>query len=201
MSGDTVPALLEDMDAFEALSEREQDVIVTYVTGGMTSMVAAYCEHYKGDPTYRGTTANASKWFRRPRIQAAIKQYRTALAQERIAEGAEVMAALSDIVTGSVVDAIDDDGQVKLDKLRRGSLRHLVKSIRHNRKDDSVEITAHSKTEAAKILIQTLGIDQGRLQNRIDVNVLNVQVPGIGAGGGDAAQVVEQLNELPEGGE
>ena len=111
------------------------------------------------------------------------------------------MAVLSDIIQGSVVDAIDDNGNVNLRTLREGRLRHLVKSIKYNRKDDSWEITPHNKVEAAKLLIQVMGFDQGRLQNRIDVNVLNVQVPGIGAGAGDAAQVVEQLNELPEGGE
>ncbi|MCJ8336795.1 MAG: terminase small subunit [Epibacterium sp.] len=201
MSGDTAIEPLEDLRHFVNLNAKEQAVIVEYVTQGMASLGRAYAKIYNQDYNDTGVRSNASKFFKRPRIAAALKEYREAIAQERITEGVEVMAVLSDIIQGSVVDAIDDNGNVNLRTLREGRLRHLVKSIKYNRKDDSWEITPHNKVEAAKLLIQVMGFDQGRLQNRIDVNVLNVQVPGIGAGAGDAAQVVEQLNELPEGGE
>lgn len=201
MSVDTAIVPQTDLEGFASLTEQEQSVLVTYVEGGMQSMGRAYAEVYGHDYNDSGVRSNASKFFKKPKIAEALKEYRIALAQAKVAEGAEVLAVLSDIVTGSIVDALDDGGQVNVDSLRVGKLRHLIKSIHIDRKTGQINITQHSKTEAAKILIQTLGIDQGRMQNKIDVNVLNVSIPGIGAGAADAAAVVEQLNELPEGGE
>lgn len=195
--------------AMQALTDKQRCFVLKYVELGCKKPDLAYKACIEAGLSKTpidnpNLSQRGTDMLRVPKVQVALEEYREQLSGHKRIPPSELLGILHDIIIdGGLEQLIDDKGNIDLKKVKDGSARNLLSSISVSESNGpdgssskSVSVKGFDKMGAIKLYTQIMGYDQGRLQNKTEVNV-QVLVPVFGSGG--AVDDVDQFNELAKG--
>jgi len=130
----------------EQLTDKQQLFVESYLANGFNATEAARSAGYQGSDNTLSSVGYEN--LRKPEIASAV--------QERLNEAAmsanEVLARLSKIARGEVVDFLDDDGKFDLQTARRLQKAGLLKKLKTRRTSKRVDSLTEGKGDSRETL-------------------------------------------------
>ncbi len=134
----------------EGLTPKQRIFVDSYLSNGFNATDAARTAGYKGNQTT--LTSVGYENLRKPDIAAVV--------QERLNEAAmsanEVLARLSRIARGEVVDFLDEDGKFDLKTARKLKKAGLLKKLKSKRTSKNVDTITEGSEEGRETLESSL---------------------------------------------
>ncbi len=122
--------------------------------GELTTKERMFVEYYLGESFFNATDAARRAGYKHPNVQGPRMLVKVSIRAEiasRVAEAAmpanEVMARLSAIARGSVVDFLDEEGKFDLKAARQAKKDGLLKKLKQKRTSKRVDVHSDSEDE------------------------------------------------------